>query len=68
MSKCTSCKNAVESVGAYTGTHYIECSFEIKFAETATLEELRERIEHPELNPCHYCKGTPSDGGITFDD
>lgn len=68
MTKCMNCKNAIELVGAYTGTHYIECRFEKEFAEHASLEELERMILHPEERPCEYIKGSPTDGGITFDD
>lgn len=65
---CESCKNAIISTGAHTGAKYLECGLEKTFAETASLEELLKLIEHPELKPCEYCKGTPADGGVTYDD
>ena len=73
MSKCERCKNAVTQIGAYTGTCYIECKFEQEIATNATSEMLKEWIKNPEKMPkkedyCKYCKGTPLDGGITYDD
>ena len=68
MSKCLSCKNAIKLIGAYTGTHYIECKLESEYAENATLEQLRAAIENPGIVPCKYCKGKPENGGVTFDD
>lgn len=66
--RCEKCRYAVTYIGAYTGTHFIECSLEAKMVETATLEQLDEMIKHPERRPCTYKKGTPKDGGVTFDD
>lgn len=68
MSKCETCKNAELLIGAYTGTCYLECKLQQAFAETATLEELKEAILHPEIVRCEYLNGSPSNGGVTFDD
>lgn len=73
VGRCAKCKNAVSFIGAYTGTHFIECKFEIEIADNATSEQLLQWINHPETEPkredyCKYHTGKPADGGITFDD
>lgn len=68
MKNCINCKNAVTFIGAYTGTHYIECQLERERAENMTLEELKYAIAHPEEQKCEFVKGKPQNGGVTFDD
>lgn len=63
---CTKCKYGVLLVGAYTGTHYVECKFEQEACEKAnTLEELRKLAS---IDLCQYKKGKAIDGGVTYDD
>lgn len=63
---CTKCKHGVLLIGAYTGTHFVECKFEQDACERAkTLEEL-DALSKMDL--CKYEKGIAIDGGVTFDD